>query len=62
MVSSVPDDNFQMDFGAKQCFFFGKKHIYWYVFFRPKGDENFEVFVCVKGSEGLEVFYWKIVS
>ena len=23
MVSSVPDDNFQMDFGAKQCSFGG---------------------------------------
>ena len=45
MVSSVPDDNFQMDFGAKQCsFFFGGGEDTGVCFFRPKGDENFGVF------------------
>ena len=36
MVSSVPDDNFQMDFGAKQCsflFFGGGGGGYWCVCF-----------------------------
>ena len=42
MVSSVPDDNFQMDFGG----------ILVCIFFRPKGDENFGVFLG-KGFRGF---------
>ena len=52
MVSSVPDDNFQMDFGAKQCSFGGEGGGYWCVFFSPEGRRKFWVFLG-KGFRGF---------
>ena len=41
MVSSVPDDNFQMDFGAKQCSFLGGGGGILVCVFSPEGRRKF---------------------